>query len=184
MLDYMVALMMLSTALKDLAAELDIFIMSATQVNREVENKKGIKDQTCLRGATSIADKADMACITMRTTTEELNLLDALIRRTGLCPNQVTDIYKLRRGRYNKVRIWSYMDLGTCRKTDLFITNEDYSEIVGFQTKQIVFEEVNYKELENILENFNAEMVKYFNISNDFKEEETPSNSGGILQLF
>lgn len=51
-----VVLMMLSTTLKDLAAELDVFIMSATQVNGELDDKKGIKNQTCLRGAKSIAD--------------------------------------------------------------------------------------------------------------------------------
>lgn len=135
-----VVLTMLSTALKDLAAELDIFIMSATQVNGEIENKKGIKDQTCLRGAKSIADKVDVGCITMKTTNEELTTLDALIRKTGIRPNQVTDIYKLRRGRYNSVRIWSYMDLGTCRKKDLFITDGNYNEINGFQTTQILIE--------------------------------------------
>ena len=51
-----IVLMMLSTTLKDLAAELNVFIMSATQVNAEIENKKGIKDQSCLRGSKSIAD--------------------------------------------------------------------------------------------------------------------------------
>lgn len=136
-----VVLTMLSTALKDLAAELDVFIMSATQVNGEIENKKGIKDQTCLRGAKSIADKVDVGCITMRTTFEELNTLDALIRRNeNIKPNQVTDIYKLRRGRYNSVRIWSYMDLGTCRKKDLFITDGNYNEINGFQAMQIMID--------------------------------------------
>ena len=136
-----VVLTMLSTALKDLAAELDVFIMSATQVNGEIENKKGIKDQTCLRGAKSIADKVDVGCITMRTTFEELNTLDALIRRNeNIKPNQVTDIYKLRRSRYNSVRIWSYMDLGTCRKRDLFITDGNYNEINGFQAMQIMID--------------------------------------------
>lgn len=51
-----VVLGLLSTVLKDLAAELDIFVMSATQVNGELEDKKGIKNQTCLRGSKAIAD--------------------------------------------------------------------------------------------------------------------------------
>lgn len=148
--------MMLSTTLKDLAAELDIFIMSATQVNGDIESKKGIKDQTCLRGSKSIADKVDVGCITMRTTNEELNMLDVLIRKTGIKPNQVTDIYKLRRGRYNSVRIWSYMDLGTCRKKDLFITNENYNEIENFQPMKILFDEDKVGKTDSILSFLNT----------------------------
>lgn len=45
-----VALFMMSTALKDLAAELNVFVMSGTQLNGEAEEKKGIKNQTVLRG--------------------------------------------------------------------------------------------------------------------------------------
>lgn len=45
-----VALFMMSTALKDLAAELNIFVMSGTQLNGEAEEKKGIKNQSVLRG--------------------------------------------------------------------------------------------------------------------------------------
>ena len=45
-----ICLTMLSTALKDLAVELDVFMLSSTQVNGDLENKKGIKDQTVIRG--------------------------------------------------------------------------------------------------------------------------------------
>ena len=36
----------------------------------------------------------------------------------------------MRRGRYTNVRIWSFSDLGTCRKEDLFVTNGSATEIV------------------------------------------------------
>lgn len=49
-MDYMVALGLLGAALKDLAVELGIFVMSSTQLNGDVDKKVGIKDQTCLRG--------------------------------------------------------------------------------------------------------------------------------------
>ena len=42
----------LSTALKDIAVELNVFLMSATQVNRKAEEQTGIKNQNVLRGAT------------------------------------------------------------------------------------------------------------------------------------
>ena len=45
-----VALGMLSTALKDLAVELDVFMRSATQVNGDLHEIKGIRDQRCIRG--------------------------------------------------------------------------------------------------------------------------------------
>ena len=151
-----VVLMMLSTTLKDLAAELDVFIMSATQVNGELEDKKGIKNQTCLRGAKSIADKVDVGCITMKVTQDELTTLDVLIKKRGIKPNQVTDIYKVRRGRYNDVRIWSYMDLGTCRKQDLFITDANFKEIDGFQTIKILFDEDRIGEYDSILKLLNT----------------------------
>lgn len=45
-----VMLGMLSTALKDIAVEMEVFLMSATQVNGDLDQKKGIRDQTCIRG--------------------------------------------------------------------------------------------------------------------------------------
>jgi len=155
-----VILMMLSTTLKDLAAELNVFIMSATQVNGDIDDKKGIKNQTCLRGAKSIADKIDIGAITMQVTPEELNTLSILIQKTGVNPNQVTDIYKVRRGRYNNVRIWSYMDLGTCRKKDLFITDASFKEIPNFQPIQIMFEEGSIGELDAIISLLNDGEIK------------------------
>ena len=45
-------------------------------------------------------------------------------------PTHVLDIYKMRRGMYKNVRIWSHIDLGNGRRQDLFITtaeNEPFS---------------------------------------------------------
>ena len=44
-------------------------------------------------------------------------------------PTHVLDIYKMRRGRYKMVRIWSYIHLGTGEREDLFITNADNQPI-------------------------------------------------------
>lgn len=86
----------------------------------------------------------------MRVTKEELNMLSVFIQKSGIQPNQVTDVYKLRRGRYNNVRIWSYMDLGTCRKQDLFITDADYKEVNGFQVIKVLFDENKIGEYDSI----------------------------------
>lgn len=123
----MVALGMLSTALKDLAVEMQLFVMSSTQTNAKSEDEKGgIKNESVVRGSRAIIDKCDIACVISRVNSEEQELLSDLITKIGIAPNQVLDIYKVRRGKYTNVRIWSDVDLGTCRKKDLFITNDKF----------------------------------------------------------
>lgn len=125
-----VVLTMLSTALKDLANDLGIFIMSATQLNGNWQDFKGIRNQNLIRGSKGIVDKIDIGGISLPVTEEEHKLIDKISHEKGIdIPNQVQDIYKVRRGRYNHVRIWSRVDLGTCRTTDLFITDVKGNEI-------------------------------------------------------
>ncbi len=50
------ALLLLSTQLKDLANEYNLFILSSTQVNADAMNNEGFKDETCIRAAKSIVD--------------------------------------------------------------------------------------------------------------------------------
>ena len=136
-----VALCMLSTALKDLAVEMKLFVMSSTQTNAQGDNvnQKGMKDEKVIRGSRAIIDKCDIATVLSRVTSEDLELLAGMIEHIGKAPNQVTDVYKVRRGKYNKVRIWSYMDLGTCRKQDLFVTDEKCRPLEDFQIVKFNF---------------------------------------------
>lgn len=136
-----VALRMLSTLLKDLAVELNVFVMAATQITGTVEFKQGyIRNYMLLRDSKSIPDKADFAAIKAKVLPEELNLLDDLCKEIGIVPNQVTDIYKMRRGRYVDVRVWSYADLGTCRFKDLFITDANLKPITDFELKSFLID--------------------------------------------
>lgn len=116
-------LLMFSDALKQLAVELDIFIMSSTQVNSKADESSNIRNEASLAGSRAVINKADMGCIMARPTTEELSTLKPIIEQLQKEPNVVTDIYKVRGGEYNQVRIWSIMDLGTLRKEDLFVTD-------------------------------------------------------------
>lgn len=151
-----VVLTLLSTALKDLAAELDIFLMSATQVNAEADNnQRGIRNQAAIRGSRAIIDKCDIACFSMPITKDEYSSLEVLINKKGIKPNQVTDIYKVRRGRYTNVRIWSEVDLGICRKKDLFVTDISFNEIEDFQVVHILFNEDKIGEYDSILKLLN-----------------------------
>lgn len=152
-LDFTVALGMLSTALKDVAVEMNLFIMSSTQTNAKAEeDNRLMKNETVIRGSRAIIDKCDLACVISRVTKEELEVLEGITNEIGAVPNQVMDIYKVRRGRYTNVRIWSVVDLGTCRKEDLFMT-DDRLNLIDLEILGIDFE--NRKDEDLILDIMN-----------------------------
>ena len=137
------ALGIFSAELKALAVETNTFILTSTQTNAKVEDDgKEIKNESVIRGSRAIIDKADIACVCTRPSQEDLEHIEPYC--SFLKPNIVTDIYKVRRGRFNNVRIWSYIDLGTCRKTDLFVTNTQYELIEVGNLKQQYDEEQSW----------------------------------------
>ena len=127
-------LLMFSTALKDLAVELNIFMMSSTQVNSNADNNNNIRNEGSIAGSRSIINKADVGAIMARPTKEELEFLQSDKESLGFLPNIVTDIYKVRSGEWNQVRIWSDVNLGNLRKRDLFVTNARM-EVLNIGTK-------------------------------------------------
>lgn len=139
-----VILMMTSIALKDLANELNIFMMSGTQLNEKWKDYKGIRDYNLIRGSKAIADKIDVGGISLPLTEEEHKAMDSVARKLGKdLPTQVQDMYKIRRGKYNRVRIWSKVDLGTCRTEDLFLTDLN-GNVIDLVTNQYLFkDEIN-----------------------------------------
>lgn len=121
-------LLILSTTLKDLAAELDVYVMSATQLNTNGDDSDNIRNESALAGGRSTINKADYGFIMARPTQEELKILDSFIQQYGVTPNLCTDVFKVRDGDLNQIRIWSVADLGTLRKTDLFVTDSRLQE--------------------------------------------------------
>ena len=165
-----VALRLFTTTLKNLSVELNAFILTSTQVSNDDDPKGGFKDFRNVQGSKSIVNLADFACIMSRPTVEELNQISGFQKSFGYTPNLVTDIYKNRRGRWNMVRIWSYHDLGTCRKADLFITNSSMKPIDDFVV--VNFKAEIDKDILKIQEEYNqgfSEMIENFetNISED-----------------
>lgn len=123
---------MFSTKLKELANELNVFISSGTQLNGQWEHiaKTGIRNQNLIRGSKAVADKIDVGMITLPILEEELTTLSKVIEQSGsIKPTHVTDIYKVRRGRFCNVRLWRHIDLGTARVKDLFLTDAQYNPI-------------------------------------------------------
>ena len=131
-------LLMFATALKDLAVELNVCMMTSTQVNANADDNKNIRNEATLAGGRSTINKADNGAVMARPTKDELDILQPLIVKYGT-PNMVTDVFKVRSGEWSQVRIWSNVDLGTMRKADLFITDERLDPIDGF------FERDEYK---------------------------------------
>lgn len=130
-------LLMFSTALKELAVELGIFVMTSTQVNANADDNKNIRNEGSIAGSRAVINKADVGMIMARPTKEELDILKDIIAINGLIPNIVTDIYKVRSGQYNQVRIWSSVDLGNLRKKDLFMTDSRL-DVVNYDMSPVV----------------------------------------------
>ena len=145
-------LLMFSTALKDLAVELNVFMMSSTQLNAKGDDSTGIRDEAAISGSRSIINKADVGVIMARPTNEELKIFVGLGDSIPnfIMPNMVTDVYKVRSGQWNQIKIWSYVDLGNLRKEDLFITN-GRMEIVDFGSE--------YRYEESWDEDFSVELM-------------------------
>lgn len=115
-------LFMASDALKTCSTDLDIHIDSATQLNGEYKEAKE-KDQTLLRGSKSIADRIDAGYIAMIPTQMELNAIKPILENHIYpVPNMIFHLYKCRRGKFTRVKVWLHVDLGNCRVEDLFVT--------------------------------------------------------------
>lgn len=146
-----VALRMFTTTLKNLAVELNAFILTSTQLSNDDDPKGGFKDFRNVQGSKAIVNLADFACIMSRPSVEEINQVAEFKKSFGFTPNLVTDVYKNRRGRWNMVRIWSVHDLGTCRKHDLFITTANMKSVNEFIIVDFTaYEDESLKELETL----------------------------------
>ena len=139
-------LLMFATALKDLSVELNIFIMTSTQVNANADDNRNIRNEASLAGGRATINKADYGLIMARPTKEEIEALGELCVKYGE-PNVVTDVFKVRSGQWTQVRIWSKVDLGTLKKQDLFLTNSrleavnDFTANFGYLIQELIPDE-------------------------------------------
>jgi replicative DNA helicase len=120
----------LSKKLKNFTRKFDVSIDSYTQVTGDFKNESN-RDQTIVRGAKSIIDKADGAVIAMPPNEKELKKIEPILREliNKPVPNLVYSLYKNRGGKWNKIKIWLYIDYSTMRTHDLFVTDYDYKLI-------------------------------------------------------
>lgn len=167
-----VCLRLFATAIKNLAVELNAFIMTSTQISNDDDKTGGFRDYHCIQGAKQIVNLADAAGIVSRPTKEELTQLGSILETIGVVPNCVHDIFKNRRGRWTCVRVWSYVDLGTLRTTDLFITTANMKPIEDFQIMDYKMEQ----DFSDVCEFYNggACRVPVMATAEEVKEEPKP----------
>ncbi len=134
-------LFMLSARLKDIANNYGIFVMTATQLNGDYKDSE-TPDQNLLRGAKSIADRADVGMILLEVTDEDLIKLEKILEANSnfIRPNLKLSVYKNRRGAYKGVFLWCAADLSTCRIQPQFCTTWHH-ELVGIEDIKIIMDE-------------------------------------------
>lgn len=118
-------LFMFSDKLKACSTELNIHVDSATQLNDGYKDAKE-KDQSILRGAKSLADRIDAGYIALVPSRSELEAVKPILSKGFYpTPNMIYHLYKCRRGKITRVKVWLHVNLGNCRVEDLFVTTFD-----------------------------------------------------------
>lgn len=121
---------MLSSALKDAAKTLGIYIWTASQLSGDYKNAKDL-DASYLRSAKSIADKVDAGAILMPIRESDMPIIESYKENEssggafGLDPNFVMTVYKVRAGSYQNIKVYCYFDRATCQLHDLFVTDSN-----------------------------------------------------------
>jgi replicative DNA helicase len=122
-------LLLMSIRLKDICNKYSVYLMSATQLNgewKEAWTKGAVIDSTFIRGGKSIIDKADGAMIILPISKMEKKDIEPILTQGFYKqPNYVTHIFKNRGNRVDKAKVFSHIDMGNMRVTDLFVTNTD-----------------------------------------------------------
>lgn len=94
--------------------------------------------------AKSMADRIDLGEISLPPTKGELDQLKKHVMKHMInmpLPNLVRHVYKVRRGKLTRIRIWQKVDLGLSRTEDLFVTSNDY-ELIPVEGTEIKVEDI------------------------------------------
>lgn len=128
-----------SARLKNIATKYNIFICTATQLNRNSGDRTQ-RDATSIRGGSAVIDKCDHALQLYKVTQQDLSAIETITNRTRLTPNFMHIVYKNRSGRNNLI-IWTIMNHGNMREKLCFITDGDYNLITDINPLDIEFKE-------------------------------------------
>lgn len=132
-------LLTLTDRLKQLSRKYNIPILTGTQLNgRELEMP--YPTEACLAGGKSQVRKADCSMIITPLTDKQMNEIEPYIATyTDLPkPNLIVHNIKGRASRFPKyIRVYQYVDLGTGRSKDLYVTTKDLQPITDIERLKI-----------------------------------------------
>lgn len=134
-------LLYLATSLKNLAEKYDVYIETATQLNRNSKEEDNW-DATSIRGGSAQVDKVDSAQILIKAKEKHLEKVSYIIEKLGF-GKPVTYLrvcYKNRAG-LDGVIMWSNLNLSTVREECLFVTDLDYNIIEDVENLHFEFKE-------------------------------------------
>jgi replicative DNA helicase len=136
-------LVQLSASLKLLANKYDVYMISATQLNRNSKDHD-MRDTSSLRGGSATADKVDHGVMMFRVTQKDLDNLKHILERgyDVTKPNFCHYIYKNRGGRTGVI-IWTNYHGGVIREEPLFLTDLDYNHIANIHQVNVDFSEID-----------------------------------------
>ena len=116
-----------STRLKNIAVRYNIFLATATQLNR-TSSDRGLRDSSAIRGGNAQIDKADHAIQMYKVQEEDMKKIKPFLDRGFDKPNFQHVIYKNRSG-INNLIIWSQLDQSNMSERILFITDTNYNPV-------------------------------------------------------
>lgn len=153
------ALLLMATALKDLAVEFGLSVFTSTQVNAKADDNRDIRNEASLAGGRSTINKADNGIIGSRPTADEIEILNKseFFKNCGI-PNIVFDVFKVRSGRWTQIRIWSIFDAGTLRLQDLFVTDSRFNPITEIENEMEMSWEGDEQDI-NLLTELNSGLI-------------------------
>ena len=132
-------LLTLTDRLKQLSRKYNIPILTGTQLNgRELEMP--YPTEACLAGGKSQVRKADCSMIITPLTEKQMNEIEPYIATYSNLPkpNLIVHNIKGRASRFPKyIRVYQYVDLGTGRSQDLYVTTKDLQPITSIERLKI-----------------------------------------------
>lgn len=88
-----------------------------------------------------VLTKIDFGAILLPVTDIDLKSLETLLSNGSFIePNLCYHIYKNRRGKHKSVKLWCSANLGTCRISPIFLTDNSY-KLIPIQDFEIIVKE-------------------------------------------
>lgn len=148
-------LLQMSIRLKEIANKLNIFLLTATQLNGTY--KEGDMDDNSLSGAKAIAQKVDIGSIMLNLSEKDEAIVAAVMKSNGIfgkLPNMSINLYKNRGNKWKLVRLWIHFNLSTLRIEDCFATDYRGTPLPHLRPLHVVFEEQKETEFEELPSGF------------------------------